>query len=321
MSDKIIIGVDGGGTKTQMAVADHEGKITGFSETGCTNWESEDFNMDNWLELFENLRGSAVETAVFTVSGWDYEEGRIMTKRNIEEAMLSQHVKAEKTIFRNDIYSLLMSGLLGSDAGVAVSSGTGTVGIARYGDSYYQTTAYGYIAGEWGSGPDMVEYALHLACASMLGRDGPFPILEKHAFKYFSVNDLDSLVKKIVSRNISQKEFGFFLSEIYEAYKEGCPGSRKVLEKAGHELALTTWSLLKKINDFTVPIIMGGGTIKNFGLPPGFKDRLKVLTGVRNEIRILKSDPVYGSLLWALMESGKPTDSVRKNIILTISSE
>jgi N-acetylglucosamine kinase-like BadF-type ATPase len=277
--------------------------------------------MDHWLELFNSLQGKRIETAVFTVSGWDYEVGRTITKKNIEEAMHDKNVQAEKVIFRNDIYSLLMSGLSDSNAGVAVSSGTGTVGIARNGDLYYQTTAYGYIAGEWGSGPDMVEYALHLACASMLGRDGPFPLLEKYALEYFSADDLDSLVKKLVSGNISQKEFGFFLSKIHEAYQSGCQGARKVLEKAGKELALTVWSLLKKINTFSVPVIFGGGTIKNFGLPPGLRNNLKALTGVQNEIRILKSDPVYGSLLWALMESNKPADSVREHIKLDITFE
>ena len=321
MAEGLIIGVDGGGTKTQMAVADPLGKIIGFSETGCTNWESPDFNMNHWLDLFNNLQGEKIVTAVFTVSGWDYEEGRTITKKNIEEAMLCKHVKAEKVIYRNDIFSLLMSGLLGGTKGVAVSSGTGTVGIARNGDSYYQTTAYGYIAGEWGSGPDMVEYALHLACASMLGRDGPFPVLEKHALEYFSAEDLDSLVKKLVSRKISQKEFGFFLSKIHEAYQAGCQGAGKVLEKAGKELALTVWSLLKKIDNFYVPVIFGGGTIKNFGLPPGLRNHLKALTGVQNEIRILKSDPVYGSLLWALMESNKPADDVREHIKLDITFE
>lgn len=321
MPDKLIIGVDGGGTKTHMAVADQDGKIIGFSETGCTNWEGDDYDMNNWLELFESIRGKTVETAVFTVSGWDYEEGKTITRKNIEEAMSSRQVKTGNTIFRNDIYSLLMSGLLGSDTGVAVSSGTGTVGISRKGDQYYQTTAYGYIAGEWGSGPDMAEYALHLACASMLGRDGPFPILEKRALEYFSATNLDSLVRKLVSGKITQKEFGFFLSEIYDAYNSGCPGARKVLEKAGHELALTVWSLMKKINSYNVPVIMGGGTIKNFGLPPGFTNHLKTLTGVNNEIRILKSDPVYGSLLWALRESGRPEDIVRKQIFLDITKE
>jgi len=96
MAEGLIIGVDGGGTKTQMAVADPLGKIIGFSETGCTNWESPDFNMNHWLDLFNNLQGKKIETAVFTVQvGTMRREGQLqkrILKRPCFANMLKQRM-------------------------------------------------------------------------------------------------------------------------------------------------------------------------------------------------------------------------------------
>jgi N-acetylglucosamine kinase-like BadF-type ATPase len=316
MKEQFYIGVDGGGTKTHLVLANTDGEVIGFSEALCTNWEHEDYAFENWLQLFDCISGKNIDKAVFTVSGWDYEYGQIQTRNNIERALRLLNITINHSIYKNDIYSLYKSGIGESTSGVAIASGTGTIGLASDGENYFQTTGYGYLSGEWGSGLDIAEYALHLVCSSLLGREDQYPELTRQAFLYFDADDFDSLVKRMVGPAFKSMNPGFFLANIYEAYYAGCPGARKTLEKAGCELAKTTWSLLKKTGSRSAPVIFGGGTIKNFGLPVLLKEKVFELTQTENEFRIVKSDPVYGAILWALQLDNKPLVHVQQKIVI-----
>jgi N-acetylglucosamine kinase-like BadF-type ATPase len=316
MESKFYIGVDGGGTKTHLAVANANGELIDFAESSCTNWELEAYSFENWLQLFNCISGKSIETAVFTVSGWDFEIGQQQTRMNIERALRQMNITIKHSVYKNDVYSLYKSGIGESTSGVAVASGTGTIGLAVDGEKHFQTTGYGYISGEWGSGFDIVEYALHLVCSSLLGREENYPELIGQTYTYFNATDLESLVKRIVGPEFKTLNPGYFLANIYKAFYAGCPGARKTLEKASSELAQTTWSLLKKIGSQKVPVIFGGGTFKNFGLPFLLKEKLCELTQTEHEFRIVKSDPVYGAILWALQLDKRPLKQVYQKIII-----
>jgi N-acetylglucosamine kinase-like BadF-type ATPase len=313
-NSKIYIGVDGGGTKTHLAVADSKGEITGFYESGCTNWETEGFSYDNVLNLLQPLANNEIEVGIFTVAGWDLEEGQRQMRGIYEKALLDNNITVRKTIFQNDVFSLLKSGMGNNTSAVAVAAGTGTIGAAMCADTFFRTTGYGFISGEWGSGPDIATYALHLVCSSLLGREEQYPVMIEKTFQYFNVHDLNTLIEQLIDKDMSQPKIGFFLKSVYEAYNQGCPGAKKALSKAGYELAKTTWSLLKQLDDKNVPLIYGGGVIKNFGLPPVLKEKVKELTGIDYEYRIVISDPVYGSLIWALQEGNVPFEKVKEKV-------
>jgi N-acetylglucosamine kinase-like BadF-type ATPase len=316
MEAKFYIGVDGGGTKTHLVLANANGELINFAESSCTNWEHEAYSFENWLHLFNCISGKTIEIAVFTVSGWDFERGQQQTRMNIERALHLLHISIKHSVYKNDVYSLYKSGIGESTSGVALASGTGTIGLAVDGEKHFQTTGYGYISGEWGSGLDIVEYALHLVCSSLLGREEEYPELIAQAYSYFNAIDFESLVNRLVSSEFRTLNPGFFLANIYNAFYAGCPGARKTLEKASLELAQTTWSLLKKIGSKNVPVIFGGGTFKNFGLPFLLKEKLFELTQKEHEVRIVKSDPVYGAILWALQLDEKPLKHVYQKIMV-----
>ena len=63
-----------------------------------------------------------------------------------------------------------------------------------------------------------------------------------------------------------------------------------------------------------VPLIFGGGVIRNFGLPPKMKERLYQLTDAYYDCYIVHNKPVYGAFFWALQVAGVPTDIVEKEL-------
>ncbi|RYE25967.1 MAG: hypothetical protein EOP45_04310, partial [Sphingobacteriaceae bacterium] len=228
----------------------------------------------------------------------------------IEHALAINNITIGQVIYENDIFSTLRSARSLAEPCVVISCGTGIIGLAADNGHYFKTPGYEYLSGEWGSGIHQAEYAIHMACASLLGREKAFPILIKKALNYFEADDLHTLTYNVVNHFASNRKRGRFLKHVYDAYQEGCEGAAKVVNRAGEELARTVWCLLKKIKSDNVNLIFGGGVIKQFGLPPNFKTELYQLTQNHYSCYMVNNLPVYGALYWALEQAGFPTHHV-----------
>jgi N-acetylglucosamine kinase-like BadF-type ATPase len=307
----MVIAIDGGGTKTHLVTASTEGTLSQVFEAGGTNYLQPDAYAE-WLRLLGNIEGQQVQTASFTVSGWDYPEDQQQQKALILKALEVRHVQVGQLLFENDIYATFQSGLQGEKAGIAISAGTGIIGMVETEEVCFRTPGYEYLGGEWGSGLHMAEYGLHLACASLLGRHPHYPELTSRALTYFDAPDLEALIKAIAASD--QRKKGYFLSAIYQAWEVGCPGASLVIEQEALELARTAWALIQKGGGRNMPIVFGGGVIQRFGLPSAFYQHLQALSGQTWECRLVESEPVWGSLYWALEKSGLDPTPARDRI-------
>ncbi|GAB2699188.1 hypothetical protein GCM10027037_24640 [Mucilaginibacter koreensis] len=314
MQEQLIIGVDGGATKTHMAVANTAGEILAVHEAGGTYYVLHDA-LEQMTALLKPVSNQHLKVAVFTVAGWDFESDQRQQQALIEQALALNSITVEKAIYENDIYATLKSAKGIADPCIVIACGTGIMGLATNGEKYYKMPGYEYLSGEWGSGIHQAEYAIHLACASLLGREEEYPILIQKALTYYEAEDMDSLAYNIVNRFATNRQRGYFLGPVYEAYHEGCPGAARVVHRAGHELARTVWCLLKKVEATQANLIFSGGVTKNFGLPPNFKDELFRLTQQQFNYFQVHNAPVYGALLWALQEAGAPVNAVEKHLV------
>lgn len=305
----LVIGVDGGSTKTQLAVAGTDGVLQGLYEAGGT-WYKLENALDELIALFQPIRNRQVRLGVFTVAGWDFPADQQAQRALIEKALAFLHIVVEESVYENDVFATLKSAQTIGEICVVVSCGTGMIGLAAEKGTFFRTPGFDYLSGEWGSGIHQAEFGIHLACASLLGREEPFPILISKAFSYFNAHDLNSLTDQVVNHFTSNRQRGYFLQAIYEAYHEGCPGAARVINRAADELARTVFSLLKKVKGYKVPVVFGGGVIRQFGLPPGFSSRLYDLCGKQPELYLIDNPPVYGALHWALSLAQLPVMEV-----------
>jgi N-acetylglucosamine kinase-like BadF-type ATPase len=315
MAEQLVIGIDGGATKTHMAVANAAGEILSMQEAGGTYYVLDDA-LEHMIALLKPLSHHHLKTAVFTVAGWDFEADQQKQRALIERALAINDIRVENAIYENDIYATLKSAKGVTEPCVVISCGTGIMGLAAHQGRYYKMPGYEYLSGEWGSGIHQAEFAIHLACASLLGREEEYPILIQKALTYFEADDIDSLAYNIVNRFTTNRQRGYFLGPVYKAYDEGCAGAARVVHRAGLELARTVWCLLKKVEiTRQANLIFGGGVIKNFGLPPNFQEELYRLTPQQFNYFQVHNPPVYGALYWALEEAGYPTNLVAEHLV------
>ena len=192
MSDDLILGIDGGGTKVMMALADHSGRLLRTGLGGGVN------AMDNpaWrteLEAqIEPFRGEGRLTAVAAALPVYGEVAHLSLQ--LEEA-IAQAFPNARTRVLNDVDAAHLGALAGK-SGILVLSGTGSMAWARNAEGEpARTGGWGDIIGDEGSSYWIGRLALNLVSQSLDGRL-PQTALAKAVFDHLRLdpsNPMDSL--------------------------------------------------------------------------------------------------------------------------------
>lgn len=174
MTEQIVLGVDGGGTKTDAIVVDSSGGVLGFGTSGGANWES--VGLDGMITSVSAAISEALGSAAlrkdqivatgFALAGmdWPSDHGRV------EPSLGSLGFTGPMTLV-NDSFAALRAGCSERHGCVSVV-GTGgvTAGRNRRGDSF-RTMGIGW--GEGGGSGTVVEGALHAIAREHHGQGAP----------------------------------------------------------------------------------------------------------------------------------------------------
>ena len=172
----LVLGLDGGGTQTRVAVATAAGEIIGRGQAGACNLAAVPppealaaalAAAD--LALAEAGRGRAEVAALCAgVAGFSYSERRDQFQAGLQSAFPRAHVIVEPD------YAVALSGATGAMPGVIVIAGTGS---AAYGENAanerHKTGAYGYLIDDGGSGYGVGRAALAAVLRAADGTGGP----------------------------------------------------------------------------------------------------------------------------------------------------
>jgi N-acetylglucosamine kinase-like BadF-type ATPase len=171
----LVLGIDGGGTKTHAVIADADGAVLGFATSGPANWE-----VVGLRGAGESLREASrralqaagaevadLAAAVFGLAGidWDSDAPRMTA----EADQLGLACPAELT---NDSFIALRAGTP-AGIGVIVIAGTGAISAGRSpGGRTFRTLGQGAEFGDTGSASDVSDAALRAVANAYTGR-GP----------------------------------------------------------------------------------------------------------------------------------------------------
>ncbi|WP_018899525.1 BadF/BadG/BcrA/BcrD ATPase family protein [Rhizobium sp. 2MFCol3.1] len=192
MSDDLILGIDGGGTKVMVALADQNGRILRTALGGGVNamdnpaWRTE---LEAQIEPFRGERRLTAVAAALPVYG---EVAHLSLQ--LEEA-IAQAFPNARTRVLNDVDAAHLGALAGK-SGILVLSGTGSMAWARNAkDEPARTGGWGDIIGDEGSSYWIGRLALNLVSQSLDGRLPPTALI-KAVFDNLGLdpsNPMDSL--------------------------------------------------------------------------------------------------------------------------------
>jgi N-acetylglucosamine kinase-like BadF-type ATPase len=169
----IVLAVDGGGSKTHLAICDESGAVLGAATAGPSNWETVGLRgaADTIGDALEKalaasgVRRDQIEAAAFGLAGvdWPSDVDRLTT------ALASLRLTCPMTLV-NDSFIALRAGAQ-APWGVVVIAGTGTVvaGKNRAGETF-RTLGLGRLLGDDGSASDVAEQVVRAVARAYVGR-------------------------------------------------------------------------------------------------------------------------------------------------------
>jgi N-acetylglucosamine kinase len=211
---KVIIGLEGGGTKTGCAVLDEGGKVLAYAEGGPANlnFVSEAVQRKSFEKALEGaLQGieATVLALGYTVAG---------TRANWE--WLLQRLGNPPAFPVEETRMAFVSTGRMYAHGLAVVAGTGSVISAFVHDELVRTVGgWGALLGDEGSAYDVALHGLRAAVRAWDGRGFPTKLVGA-ARAYFGVQDLQELIPLFYQKGVSRHQLAGFARKVIQAAKQ-----------------------------------------------------------------------------------------------------
>lgn len=315
MSAPLALGIDGGGSKTDVAVARADGEALALVRGPSSHTHHN--GVGPALEIVDRLIDEALAEAgvaraipaagavALTVAGADFPA---------EEDALNEAVRARawgaRSVVLNDTFAILRAGT-DEGWGVAVTCGSGIncVGVAPDG-RHIRFPSLGAITGDWGGGGDVGMAGVSAAARSEDGR-GPKTTLERAVPAYFGFETPLELaeafhVGKVARRRVIE------LAPVVFAEANVDPVAGEIVDRLAAEVVALVRAALTRLDlaGEAAPVLLGGGIFQrgDARLLAAVEDGLR-LVGPRLSVRVTSSPPVVGAALLALDQLDAPPEA------------
>ncbi len=265
-SYQMYLGVDGGGTKTNIALMDPSQTIVAEGDGGPSNplrvgVETAVANIakaiDAACDRGDVSRGDIV-AATLGLAGVRRQD----IKERVRDSFVSRF-RVQRTFVTTDADIALFGTTLGK-AGLVVIAGTGSIciGMNDAGEKFI-AGGWGPVAGDEGGGRGIAGDALHAVAKASDGRGEP-TLLSEQAAEYFRASNVENLIGAIYSPNMDNSRIAGFARLVVETAKDGDKIARVILSEAGRELGNAAVAVLKRLGleDRRVPIGCVGSVFK-----------------------------------------------------------
>ncbi|MEN2466214.1 BadF/BadG/BcrA/BcrD ATPase family protein [Ornithinibacillus sp. JPR2-1] len=303
-----VIGIDGGGTKTQVVLTDMEGRVVSHTQYGSTNPNavSKSELIDTFQTIFHDLQQSVpdvvrnVSTIFAGISGAGSQQSASLVTEVIQSTLPSDvKVKVEP-----DSVNALYAGTYGKP-GIVQISGTGSITFGvNENNQQGRVGGWGYLLGDEGSGYDFGRKGIMAVLQHEDGR-GPSTMLKDILFSYFQVTSGRELIDQIYHSRAPRMTIAQVSKLVFQAYEAGDAVVATMMQNVAKDISHSIKTLDQKLftTNNELEVILCGGLFSNrLILPPllelEFKGYSKPVSFILPELL-----PVAGSIIGALLEN------------------
>lgn len=318
MTGRIALAVDGGNSKTDVALVREDGALLAHVRGPLSS--PHHLGLAESVGLLGRLLGDALEaagqngstrvaTAQVFLAGVDFP-----AEEDAFRAALEERGWADDVGVGNDTLAVLRAGTE-SGWGVAVVCGAGIncVGVAPDGRQV-RFPALGRITGDWGGGYDVGLEALWVAARSEDGR-GPRTSLERAVPLHFGVETPLALAEAIHAGRIAQRRMIELAPVVFAEAADDAVAAAIVHQLADEIVALARASIVRlELQDEPVEVLLGGGLVRAgdrrllAAIVDGLADVGDAIT-----VRPTDAPPVVGSALHCLDRLGA-TEAAKERV-------
>jgi N-acetylglucosamine kinase-like BadF-type ATPase len=309
MSDELVVAVDGGGSKTDLALVRADGEALALVRGPHSSPHY--VGLDGSLSVIEALladalrragvrdgRGPVARVAQLLMAGVDFPT----EERDLQHAAAARNLAASVAV-ANDTFAVLRAGTE-KGCGVAVVCGTGIncVGVAPDG-RHARFPALGTLTGDWGGGTDLGLAAVYAAARSEDGR-GPKTVLEQAVPAHFGLETPTQLAEAVHRGRMNLSG----VAELAPVVLTSAPAdvvAAEILERLADEIVALVRVALERLEltDESVDVLLGGGLFLSGSafLVNAVEERLAAVAP-RAAARVTDSPPIVGAVLLGLDE-------------------
>ena len=307
----VVLGVDGGGTKTHVLVADLTGHVVGSGTGGPSNWEDVGI-----VGAGETLRAAVLEAiqqagippadvvrSVFGLAGMDWEADHLRM-----HSLPDSFAFGGPSDVVNDSFVALRAGA-SHPWGVVVIAGTGAIaaGRNRAGDTF-RTLGLGADYGDFGSATDVSDEGVRAVAEAAIGKGPPTALGDAMC----ADSGQDSVLRVLEEVSRGRLDVSQFGPLVVAVASDGDEVARSILERAGESLGRSAAAVVRRLEmqDDEFEIVLSGGMLR--GASESVRTALEtVLRPVAPHATFvrLRTAPVVGAVLLAMEAAGFPVDA------------
>ncbi|MEU6141699.1 BadF/BadG/BcrA/BcrD ATPase family protein [Streptomyces sp. NPDC047081] len=314
----LVVGVDGGNSKTDLILADTDGRLLSWVRGAGTRPHTE--GMEATTERLARLARHALAeaglpgTTRVPVGAYFLANVDRRAQERLALRQLTQLGVTGRTVVRNDTFAVLRAGAP-DGWGVAVVSGAGINAAAVHpGGRSARFLSLGDITGDWGGGLAVARAGLGAAVRAGDGR-GPATRLRHELPAHFGLDSVESVALAVSGGDIPVTALHGLAPLVFASAADGDAVARGIVERLGDEIVAMVTALLRRLRLLRTPtpVVLGGGTLQNDHvlLPDHIRTRLSTEAPLARP-RVLDVPPVAGALTEALETAGAPATARRR---------
>ncbi len=319
-SDELVLGIDGGGTKTVAALAHrdptHKTRFIGRGVAAASNPQAVGFDeavtnldravADAWAEA--GLPPGPVAAAVLGLAGSDRDENRQVFQQWATQRNLTPRLRV--------VHDALPVLAAGSPAGwgVALICGTGSLAFGRGpGGQCCRAGGWGFLLGDEGSGYAIARAGLRAAARAAGGR-GPETVLLDAMLQRLQLREPKELIPAAYKIACQPAAIAALADVVTNTADANDPVARTIVDEAAGDLASLIAAVVRKLEHPSKPFplaLTGGVLLGSTRLAESLRrqiDRLHLQTASITEV----DDPVAGAVQLARSEADADNHSPQK---------
>jgi N-acetylglucosamine kinase-like BadF-type ATPase len=296
----VILGVDGGNSKTELVAATTDGETLAFVRGPGSN--SHGVGADGTAAVIDRLVheagiGLPADVGVFYLCGADVES-------DIAELQtaIGRHRWVRDARVDNDTFALLRAGT-DREAAVAVICGSGINCVGRAGERTVRYPSLGWETGDWGGAEMLSRDAVFHAARGEDARGRPTE-LTRLVREHFDAPSVEEVGVRLHYRRIPPARIGELAPLVLAAAESGDAVEQELVGRLVDEVALIAARALRDLGVAEADVVLGGGMLRSGAgafyeavaarLPPGARPVP------------LHDPPALGAALAALDAAGAP---------------
>ncbi len=324
MTRRVLIAVDGGGSKTDAVALTQDGEV--LARASGPSSSPQNLGLDAAVQVLDAVvreaiaaAGSQPEHVACYLSGLDLPEEIDAFTAAIARLDWARGT-ARPPIVDNDLFALLRVGT-GEANAVAVVCGTGinAIGVREDGASV-RFPALGSISGDWGGGGHLGPEALWHAARAEDGR-GRETLLRTAVPEALGLPTVRAVTEALHFGRLPSAALASLPPVLFAAADAGDPIALSLLDRQVEEIIVMAVTALRRLEllQRSVPVVLGGGVIAagNARLLSGIRSGLaKAAPLARPEV--IMARPVVGASLLVLDHIGADA-AAHERVLATLS--